>query len=67
MWIFLNYKFVKFWTEKEIDQAPNSNTSSVDEENSDGEEPGVRTTGKSDKKNTSVLKIWKKYNAGSSS
>lgn len=47
---FFNYIFVKFWTEKEIDQAPNSNASSVDEENSDGEQPGVRTTGKSDKK-----------------
>ena len=50
MWIFLNYIFVKFWTEKEVDQAPNSNTSSVGEESSDGEQLGVRTTGKSDKK-----------------
>ena len=46
---FFYYIFVKLWTEKEIDQAPNSNTSSVDEENSNGEQPGVRTTGKSDK------------------
>ena len=50
IYVDFNYIFVKFWTEKESDQAPNSNTSSVDEENSDGEQPGVRTTGKSDKK-----------------
>ena len=49
MGIFLLY-ICYILSRKEIDQAPNSNISSVDEENSDGEQPGVRTTGKSDTK-----------------
>ena len=50
MWIFFIIYLLNFEQKRKSIKAPNSNISSVDEENSDGEQPGVRTTGKSDKK-----------------